>query len=123
MKFLSQFFSETFVATALVVALIWFINPFDFWMTDALHMTILGLVVALFALFAVYLWKEKPADEREELHRSIATRFGYTVVGTILLLGTVLQAFDHAIDPWLPTALAAMVLAKIAGRIYAEKKF
>lgn len=116
-------FSETFVAVALIVILVSFINPFDFWMTDMFHMTLLGLAVALFAMFAMFLWRESVEDERERLHRFIAARFAYVVAGVILLFGTVMQALEHAIDPWLPTALAGMVIAKILGRWYASRKY
>ena len=62
-------------------------------------------------------------SEREELHKYIATRFAYTAAGTLLLLATILQALSHTLDPWLPTVLAGMVLAKIIGRWYAQKKY
>lgn len=123
MKLLNQLFSETVVALVLSVLLVCFINPFDWWMTDAVHMTLLGLVAAFFAIFAMLVWKETVSDEREQLHRFIAARLAYTVGGMILLVGTVLQALAHAIDPWLPAALAGMVLAKILGRFYARTHY
>lgn len=123
MKLLNQLFSETVVALVLIVLLVCFINPFDWWMTDAVHMTLLGLVAAFFAIFAMLVWKETVSDEREQLHRFIAARLAYTVGGMILLVGTVLQALAHAIDPWLPAALAGMVLAKILGRFYARTHY
>lgn len=121
MKFFSRIFSETFVATLLVVVLMCFVNPFDFWMPDAIHMSLLGVIVALFAVFAMFLWREDAADEREEMHRYIATRFAYAAGGGVLLVGIVVQAFAHAVDPWMPLALVGMVLAKIAGRWYAAR--
>ncbi|MEK7181763.1 MAG: hypothetical protein AAB708_01415 [Patescibacteria group bacterium] len=123
MNLFEKIFRESVVAFLLVVFLCWFINPFDFWMNDAFHMTLLGLVVALFAIFSMFLWKERVSDEREELHKYIATRFAYTTAGGLLLLATIVQAFSHTLDPWLPTVLAGMVLAKIIGRWYAEKKY
>lgn len=123
MKFLSQLFSETIVTIALLVVLVWFINPFDFWMTDMFHMTLLGLAVAFFAIFAMFLWKESVTDERERLHRFIGARFAYTVAGTLLLIGTISQALSHEIDLWLPSTLAAMVFAKIVGRWYASRQY
>ena len=119
----SKTFSETLVATFLVILLVWFANPFGFWMTDAFHMTLLGLIVALFAVFSMFLWRERVRDERERFVRFIATRFAYITGGGVLLLGTVIQAFSHSIDPWLPLVLTVMVLAKIAGRWYAEKHY
>jgi hypothetical protein len=118
-----KIFSETVIAALLVVFLVWFVNPFGFWMTDAFHMTLLGLIVALFAVFAMFLWRETAVDEREQLHRFIGTRFAYTAGGVLLLIGIVLQAVSHEIDPWLPLVLTGMVLAKILGRVFAEKRF
>jgi hypothetical protein len=92
-------------------------------MTEAVHMTMLGMIVALFAIFAMFLWKEAPGDERDQLHRFIAARFAYTTAGALLLLGTIIQAFAHQIDPWLPFVLGAMVFAKIIGRSYAQKYY
>ncbi len=123
MKFLNQLFGETAVALVLIVLLVCFINPLDWWMTDAVHMTLLGLVAAFFAIFAMFIWRESVSDEREQLHRFIAARLAYTAGGMILLVGTVLQAMAHAIDPWLPAALAGMVFAKILGRVYARKLY
>lgn len=123
MKFFSQLFSETVVTVALLIVLMWFINPFDFLMTDAFHMTLLGLAVAFFAIFAMFLWKENAEDERERLHRFIGARFAYVVAGSLLLIGTVVQALSHDVDLWLPATLAAMVFAKIAGRWYARRQY
>lgn len=120
---LSKIFSEKVVTVLLVLFLIWFANPFGFWMTDAFHMTLLGLIVTLFAIFAMFLWRELVVDEREQLHRFIGTRFAYTAGGVLLLVGIIVQAFSHKIDPWLPFVLTGMVLAKILGRYYAEKRY
>ncbi|MBP5993617.1 MAG: hypothetical protein KA731_01785 [Candidatus Moranbacteria bacterium] len=120
---LSKIFSEKIVSVLLVIFLVWFVNPFGFWMTDAVHMTLLGLIVTLFSIFAMFLWKESVMDEREQLHRFIGTRFAYTAGGTLLLTGIIVQALSHKIDPWLPLVLTGMVLAKILGRYYAEKHY
>lgn len=117
----TRFLTETVVASLLVVFLVWFANPLGFWMTDAFHMTLLGLVVTLFAVFAMFLWKERSADEREQLVLFIATRFAYVAGGVALLVGIVVQAFSHTIDPWMPFVLTSMVLAKILGRRFAER--
>lgn len=111
------------IAFVLVVLLGCFVDPFGWEMSDAIHMTLLGLIVTLFATFALFLWRENVTDEREQLHRFIAARFGYTVGGALLLIGIVTQAFSHHIDPWLPSILAGMVLAKIVGRAYARKQY
>ena len=115
--------ADSLVAIPLVILLVWFVNPLHLWMTDAFHMTLLGLIVAAFAVFLIFLWKESPADERDQLHRFIAARFAYATAGILLLFGTVVQAFAHDIDPWLPLVLAGMVLAKVIGRAVANIRY
>jgi len=120
---MKQYFSETTVATILLVLLICFINPLEMiWMPTMVHMTLLAGIITLFSLFALFVWKEQALDEREQLHQYISARFGYLFGGGILLFGITVQAFQHDIDPWLPLSLGVMVLAKIAGRLYAKRK-
>lgn len=123
MKFLLKLFSETVISLVLLFVLVCFINPFGLWMTDGFHMTLLGLVTALFSVFAMFLWKDGAQDERESLHRFISARFAYVVGGVLLLIGTIFQAFTHQLDLWLPLVLAGMVFAKIVGRVYARRRY
>jgi len=119
---MKKYFSETTVASILLILLVCFINPFEaLWMPTMMHMILLAVIIVLFSLFAIFIWKEQALDEREQLHRFISARFGYLFGGGILLLGIITQALQHNIDPWLPLSLGVMVLAKIAGRLYAEK--
>ncbi len=118
-----KIFSEQTVSILLIVLLIGYINPFHFWMSDMVQMTLLGLGVACFAFFVMLTWKEVIQDEREQLHRFVAARLASIVVGVVLLLGTFIQSIHHTLDPWLPVALAAMVFAKIVGRWYAQRRY
>jgi hypothetical protein len=99
-----------------------FLNPGNLSMPDTMtSMLILGMIVAFLA-FAAVVFREKASDERETWHVLAAGRISYLVgVGTIII-GIGLQALKHEIDPWLVIALCAMVLAKLASRIYSRLK-
>ncbi|TSC71555.1 MAG: Uncharacterized protein G01um101470_550 [Parcubacteria group bacterium Gr01-1014_70] len=112
---------EIFVSLVLVVLLVLFLNPFGFWMPDALvMMMVLGLIV-VFALFSGFIWKEQARDEREMLHRMLAGRIAYLVGTGMLVLGIIVQTVRHDLDSWLVLTLGAMILAKIFGIIYSQK--
>ena len=116
----NNFLQEIFVSLALIVLLVLFLNPFGFWMPDALvMMMVLGLVV-VFAVFSVFIWKEYARDEREILHRMLAGRIAYLVGTGILVLGIIVQSFRHEIDSWLVFTLGSMILAKIVGVVYSR---
>ncbi len=81
-------------------------------------MTLTLAIVIIFMLFAALVWRENARDERESLHKMIAGRAAF-LAGTItLVIGIVVQTFQHRVDPWLTIVLSVMVLAKILGIIY-----
>jgi hypothetical protein len=114
-------FVEIVCVTALIVLSVLLINPFQFWMPDFMVMCMLALMVGAFGVFAVYIVREKVTDEREEAHRTTAGRNAFLVGAGILTLGIIVQGYTHSVDPWLALALIAMVVVKIASRIYSEK--
>ncbi|MDQ3089840.1 MAG: hypothetical protein M3Q24_01655 [bacterium] len=113
---------DFFVPSALVVLLILFLNPFDFWMPNiVLMMMILGLVV-VFSIFSVFIWKENPQDEREGLHKMMADRTAFLVGAGVLVIGIIVQSLKHSLDTWLVFTLAGMILAKTISLIYSQMK-
>lgn len=118
---MSKYLTETTLTLVLLVLIFCFLNPLDWWMPTMVHMILLGLLVVVFTVYVMFVWKEYVVDEREQLHRALAARFAYSVGGAIILIGIVIQTFSHSLDPWLPLSLGGMVLAKIAGRLWAEK--
>jgi len=112
---------EIIMALVLVLLAVFLLNPFGWWMPSTLVlMVVLGMAV-VFALFAGFVWHEEVRDEREALLRQIAGRIGFVAGMGIATLGIVIQAFVHAVDPWLVGVLAGMVIAKIFGRSVAER--
>lgn len=117
-----QNIQETIISVVFIVLLFLFLNPFDFWMPGMLlYMMIAGLVVS-FALFASFIWKEQARDEREQLHKMIAGRVGYLSGIAVLVLGVVVESITSHVDPWLIAVLGAMIVGKIAGHIYGQRR-
>lgn len=105
-------------AVLFIIAAICLLNPFDFWMPDMTHMAFLAGAVVLFGIFSVFVLMEQPGDEREDQHRYSAGRAAFLAGGAILIIGIVVQALAHTLDPWLVWALLGMVVAKSAARLY-----
>ena len=114
---------EIFVSSVLIVLLVLFLNPFGFWMPNALlMMMVLGLVV-VFVVFASFVWKENSRDEREGLHKMMAGRIAFLSGTALLVIGIIVQSFKHELDFWLVLTLGTMILAKIIGLIYGRTKY
>lgn len=114
---------ELLLSLILLSLLLVLLNPLGLWMPDSMHMMILLGVVIVFALFSVFVYREKAQDEREVLHRFIAGRFAYLIGTTILVIGIVYQAFHHIYDIWLIITLVSMILAKMIGVFYGKMKY
>lgn len=113
---------ETISAIAILGVAILFLNPGDLTMPDTMVSMLIIAMIVSFLTFAAFLFREKASDEREEVHIRTAGRISYLVgVGT-LIVGIILQALKHDIDPWLVIALCAMVFPKLLSRIYSHFK-
>ena len=115
--------NEILISIALVVLLILFLNPFDFWMPNKILMLMIVILIVVFSIFASFIWREDAKDERETLHKMIAGRFAFLVGSAVLVFGVVFQSFEHKVDIWLILALGLMILAKIVGLIYGRFKY
>lgn len=94
------------------------------WMPSMATLLTISLIVAAFGAFAVFVWRERHGDEREQLIRFVASRFAFLATGSVLLLGIILETLIyHAPNPWLGLALVVMVGAKIIGQAYGRKKY
>lgn len=114
----NNFWQETVVSLVLLVLLVLALNPLDLWMPDAMTMMLVSGLVLVALLFGSLVWRERAADERENLHRLLQARCAYLAGAAVLLFAVTIQIFRHALDPWLVLALGAMVLAKVAGSVY-----
>ncbi len=108
-------------ALVFAVLAICLVNPLKFWMTDMVHMLILGAAVFVAGIFSVFVLSESALDERDIEHRQVAGRAAFFAGGGVLLLGIIVQTFAHALDPWLVWALLAMIIAKVGARYYSTR--
>lgn len=113
---------EVSVSIILILLLALLLNPWDFWMPSPVQMMLIVALVVAFVVFAVFIWKEHPRDEREDLHRMIANQTALLAVAATLVLGIVIQSLHHKIDTWLVLTLGVLVLAKICGLVYSRIK-
>ncbi|MEK9151563.1 MAG: hypothetical protein AAB547_02940 [Patescibacteria group bacterium] len=114
--------AESVIAVVLVVLLVFLVNPLNLFMPSMMQMLVVALAGLLFILFAGFVWREQAQDEREELHRFLAARFAYLVGTGILMFAVLVQSFAHMLDPWIILALVGMLIAKVAGRMYAKHR-
>lgn len=117
----NNFKKEIGVSIALVFLLALILNPFDILMPTMAQVAVLAFTVAAFGVFASFILKESARDEREGAHRMFAGRVAFLAGATVLILGIVVQGVWATIDVWLVAALVAMVVGKVAARVYTEK--
>lgn len=108
-------------AVILIIAIV-FLNPSHLTMPESINSMLIVSMILAFLTFAAYVFKEKPSDERDAAHIQAAGRISYLVGVTALIIGIVVQALRHEIDPWLVLALCAMVFSKLVSRIYSRFK-
>lgn len=119
----NNFLQEIFVSLALIALLVFFLNPFGFWMPNTLLMMMVAGLIVVFALFASFIWRENTKDEREALHRFMAGRIAYLAGAGGLVAGIIAESLQHNLDPWLVGILGIMIFAKIIGLIYGRIKY
>ena len=119
----NNFTYETIISLVLLVLAVLLLNPFGFWMPDMMLMSILALVVVVFAIFATFLMKERAFDEREASHRMLAGRVAFLSGSLVITLGIIFQSLKHEVDPSLVITLFVIILSKFIARIYSQNKF
>ena len=105
--------SEGLLAAAMVVALVLLMNPFDVLMTSAFTLTLIMILAVTVIAFGVFVWREKPRDERESLYGLMAGRISYFIGGSVIVVAIIVQSIQHDLDRWLAAALGAMVITKL----------
>lgn len=118
----SKFSKEIITAIVFVVLTLLLINPFNFWMLNMVVMYLLAGVIAVFALYVVFMLREKATDERDISHRALSGRVAFLAGSLILIAGVTFQAiWMSGIDEWLVLSLLVMILAKLITRIYSDR--
>ncbi|MGH7203609.1 MAG: hypothetical protein ACREHC_04165 [Candidatus Levyibacteriota bacterium] len=113
---------EIIISLLLIGLLVFFLNPIGLLMPQQMHPLMIPLLVILFIIFAAFIWKEQPGDERAQLHKFIASRFAYFAGLATLLIAILVEHATQTIDPWLVIVLCVILLAKIAGILYSYWK-
>ena len=108
-KFPLSLFASSVALIALGVLLT---DPFDVSMNNMMIIVVSGLLMASFGVFAGLFWQEKAADEREGQLIDRGGRFAYLTGMSVLVIGLVVQSFDHAVDSWLVLTIAVMIISK-----------
>lgn len=109
---------EIIIGTIVLAILGIFLNPTNLLMPDSVNvMLILGLILGFLGFIGLF-WREQPSDERDTVHMQKSGRVSFFVGATILVMGIVIQALNHDIDPWLLYALSGMVLTKLISRAF-----
>ncbi len=91
-----------------------------FWMPMMGEMIALLIATVLIFIWMGFIMFEHAADEREATLKYQSGRFAYLAGIAMLLAALLVQGFAHAIDPWVPTTLAVMVVVKQLSRLYLE---
>jgi cytochrome c biogenesis protein CcdA len=79
------------------------------------------VIFVLFGIFASFILREKPEDERAMAHQALAGRNAFLIGSMVLMAGILIQGYSHTVDPWLVIGLVAMIIAKISTRIWSDK--
>lgn len=118
----NSFWGEIILSFLLLGVALFYVKPMYFFMPPMMHPFMIPLLVILFIIFTGFLWKESPGDEREQLHKFIATRFAYFAGISMLFIGICFESLSEHLDIWLIIALSVMVLSKFIGFVYAYFK-
>jgi len=112
---------EILLVAVLLVLTVTTLNPVS--MPVGMHLAVISALIALFAAFAVFFWREKGEDEREVMLIQKSDRIAFLAGATTLLIIIVYEGvFLHMETPWVLIALTVMVIAKIVGYIYSERR-
>ena len=112
--------TQTVVAILISFFLLALADLIPFWMPMMGEMIALLIVTILLLVWISFVVTEKAVDEREVQLKTQSGRVAYLAGIAVLMMGLIVQGFAHTIDPWIPTALMVMVLAKFFTRLYLE---
>lgn len=119
----NNYFAEIGITSVLILILFICLNPFNLLMPPPFVSMLVILLLVFFSLFAAIIWRERSGDERENYHKMFAGHFAFLVGSALLVIAITIQELKHSLDPWLVYILIGMILAKVIGRIYSQKKY
>jgi hypothetical protein len=113
---------ELVVGIIAIVLLVLLLNPFMLWMPTPLQYGVVALALIACGVFGGVVLREHADDERELLHTMLSGRIAYLSGFTVLVIGAVYQALTAMVDTWLFSAIAVMVVVKLAVRWWLERR-
>jgi hypothetical protein len=113
--------AQNILVALLVILLGALTDPFMYWMPSMPEMLALTLSCVGLAAWIGLAAREGAIDERDGEHRMFAGRVAYLGGVGVLTIALLVQGLNHTIDPWIPMALASMVVLKIGARWYADR--
>ncbi|MFT5180000.1 MAG: putative membrane protein [Candidatus Paceibacteria bacterium] len=108
-----RYIKEWLISIGLVLILIFLMDPFSIYYSNMMLTSTITVLILLFVFFSIFVWKDVPKDEREEIHQSRAGRVAFLSGTIVMLVGIITQSTTHNIDVWLVLALVAMILGKL----------
>jgi amino acid transporter len=117
-----QTLSEWLLGIIIVTGLILLMDPFNFLMTSAVTLTAIMILAVAIISFAVFVWREKPKDEREAFYGLKAGHVSYFAGGGVLVTAIIVQAAQHHLDKWLAATLGIMVITKLIVSAWTRRK-
>jgi hypothetical protein len=108
------------LGTVVVFFLLVLADLVPFWMPMMGEMVTLAVVTVALVLFLAFVITEAAIDEREVILAMRSGQVAYVAGILALLCALVMQVMAHAVDPFVPVALAVMVGSKVAARWYLE---
>lgn len=114
---------EFYIPTAVILISVAFLDPFMILMPEPLIRVLIVVLFLITLTYALFVWREKPLDEREYFIRAYAGRMSFIAGVVTLVAGIIYQVLIvHQVDFLLVLTLAVMTIAKYAGHIYAQNK-
>lgn len=108
---------EIIVPIAVVALSVAFLDPFMVLMPESVVYICVVLLFLASLSYSLLIWHEKPADEREYMHRAYAGRIAYLTGVIALVVGILYHVIViHQVDIFLVITLASMTVAKYAAR-------
>lgn len=105
--------SDAFIGALAVGCLVLAMLPF---MPGDISMVLVGIFIALFALFSVLIWREQPRDEREQQIIMASDRLGFLAGAVTVTLLLIVQTLRHQETFVLVVILFVMIIVKLLGK-------
>jgi|GEM_PF-334849 len=109
------------ICTLILISIaVFMLNPFGWLLPNIIEMVLAAFALISFGLLTSFIMREEVGDEKQIMHRMHAGRTAFLVGAGFLIVALIFETWAQAVDPWIVIALVAMVLTKIAVRVYSD---